>query len=382
MRRLLPFICLLIIALQAHAQPSRTYTTVAQRKAFYLQLAKKYNSPAIQEILSSDTKNAFDQYVDGHTEEELIDDFGTVIHELLHAYDAHEMEAHTYFIATGAKVRVPMGKYYNSKELNAIVRKGAQDSVFRYGLYIGGRSDLHGMEVGLNKGDDSEVMSVKMGMYGIVEEYNAYYHDNQATYELYDYFLDTYGPSDAKAMSRYMEMTEKATVACHEFRLFVGWYLVHAKNKHPEIYNDMLSNKALRAAFTLIDDKYQSLVRLVAERKASLSGKLEENAFNLLDFSGSDEDLLRFIQLSSDEEDVKALKEVHPTILKEYRKLYDQLKQQMEDMDPGGKMRTFANIPQQVAYLKRLMTPEMRTALEAFHVKGLDEGSWRKFAGE
>ena len=161
------------LSLFAPAQTGRTYASVAQRRAFYDQLAAKYNSPAIREILASDKKNTFDQYVDGHSEEQLIKDYGTVIHELLHGYDDSEFEAHHYFIAPGSKVKVPVGKYYNSKELNTLVRKGAQDSIFRYGLYIGGRSDLQGLQVDLNKSPDSEAMSVKMGIYGIVEEYNA-----------------------------------------------------------------------------------------------------------------------------------------------------------------------------------------------------------------
>lgn len=381
MRYILLLIGILATCLQAPAQPGRTYATVAQRKAFYTQLATQYNSPAIREILASDKENAFDQYVDGHTEEEMIADYGTVIHELLHGYDDFAFEAHNYFIAPGSKVEVPIGKYYNSKELNGYVRKGTQDSVFRYGLYIGGRSDLHGMGVDLNKTTDSEVMSVKMGIYGIVEEFNAYYHDNQSVYELYGYYVKTYGTTDAEAMTTYMNMVEKAQVPYYEFRLFVGWYLVYAKAKHPDVYKDMLANKALRATFTMIDDKYLALIAQIAARKKSLEGKLEVDAFTQLDFSGSDEDLYNFIELSSDD-DLGDPKKLDPMILREYRKFYEQFIAQLEGMDPGGKLRTFANIPQHIAYLKRLMTPEMRTAVEAFRVPKLTESNWREFVGK
>lgn len=379
--RYLLLILLTAATVQAHAQTGRTYATVTQRRAFYEQLAAKYNSPAIREILGSDKKNAFDQYVDGHSEEQLIANYGTVIHELLHGYDGYEMDALQYYIAPGSMVTVPVGKYFNSKELNSQLRKGIQDSVFRYGLYIGGRSDLHGMNVDLNKGSDSEVMSVKMGIYGIVEEYNAYYHDNQAIYELYEYYLKTYGAADTKAMTEYMGMVEKAAIPCYEFRLFVGWYLVHAAKKHPDIHKDMMANKALRAVFTLIDDKYQGLIGQIAVRKASLKGKLEADPLTLLDFSGSDEDLYRFITLSS-EDDLGDPAKLDPMILREYRKFYVKFTQELESMDPNGNLRKFANIPQQVAYLQRLMTPEMRAALESFRVKGLKENNWREFVGE
>jgi hypothetical protein len=75
-------------------------------------------------------------------------------------------------------------------------------------------------------------------------------------------------------------------------------------------------------------------------------------------------------------------KKLDPMILREYRKFYEQFIAQLEGMDPGGKMRTFANIPQHIAYLKRLMTPEMRTAVEAFRVPKLTESDWREFVGK
>jgi hypothetical protein len=53
----------------------------------------------------------------------------------------------------------------------------------------------------------------------------------------------------------------------------------------------------------------------------------------------------------------------------------------LEDMDPGGNLRKFANIPQQVAYLKRLMTAEVGAALDVFRVAGVAEGNWRGVVG-
>jgi hypothetical protein len=68
-------------------------------------------------------------------------------------------------------------------------------------------------------------------------------------------------------------------------------------------------------------------------------------------------------------------------ILREYRKVYAQFIQELETMDPDNNLRKFANIPQQIAYLKRLMTPEMRAALEVFRVPSLNEGNWRAYVG-
>jgi hypothetical protein len=52
----------------------------------------------------------------------------------------------------------------------------------------------------------------------------------------------------------------------------------------------------------MIDDKYLALIAQIAARKKSLEGKLEVDAFTQLDFSGSDEDLYNFIELSSDDD--------------------------------------------------------------------------------
>ena len=375
--------CLLffLFPLALCAQPSKQYASVQKRKAFYQELSAKYNSPVIQEILAADKTNLFDTYVDGHSEKELVQAYGTVVHELLHSYNDSEIEAHLYLVAAGKKIRVPIGDYYNSKELNAVVRRGAQDSIFRYGLYVGGRSVLMGQQVDANNGKSGEVMSVSMGIYGLVEEFDAYFHDLLSQFELYSYIKSQEGQEDAIGMTKYMETLGLAAVPYYEFRFFISAYLLHAKQKHPDIYKDMMANAELRAAFKALEANYRGLIADLDELRASLEGTLEVNPFEIMDFSGTQDDFFSFCTLSGLEakevyrEEITLLKgkEVRRKVSvmdkmveEELRKMYGEMMQQIKDAGMPPTMSFLASPNAQKAYLTRLITPAHQVVWDAF----------------
>lgn len=239
------------------AQTDKSYPTKDARYKFYEDFSKKYNSPAILEIWKADKTKTFDEYVDGKSQSELLESYATVIHELLHAYNETENNGHTYFIDAGTRIHVPFTEVFNSKELNKYVRKGLQDSVFRYGLYIGGKSELPGLGKvkGVNDSKQNEAMSVQLGVYGILEEFSAYYFGAEAAFEHYDFYLTTYGKDKEDIWETYTQELEGELVAFYEFQLFMGWYLNFAKEKHPKMYTEIHNNKAFKVVYSLILDK-------------------------------------------------------------------------------------------------------------------------------
>lgn len=369
------------------AQPTKQFPRKEDREKFYQDLVVKYNSVPVREIWNSDTQNLFDEYVDGHTELELVNSFSTVIHELLHGFNTSEDGGYFYFVEPGIRCFVKEGKYFSSKELNTYVRKGIQDSVFRYQLYIGANQEAIGPGGKPQSGRFEEPgVSVIKGIYGLLEEYNAYYYGSLAAYESYPYYVKTFGEEDEDGMKDYKHEVLGDILAYYEFHLFFGWYMNYAKGKHPDVYQDILSNKPLRVVFTLLESKFSQLVKNAMERIEAINEKIGPDMMEVLDFSGSDEDVFRFLEAAGMDPSMiykveskvvngktvqvkKCImdKENFDAMKSEYLSITEQLK----EMLGSEKMLFYTQTMKNIGYLKGLMTPEIEGAIESLRIKGV-----------
>ena len=378
------------------SQVEKSYNSKESRKQFYTQLATKYNSKTTQEIWKSDTKFVFNEYVDGKTEKDLIKSYSTVIHELLHGYNQTEKGGHTYFIENGIRIHVPFTEVYNSKELNKFVRKGLQDSIFRYGLYVGGKSDLPGLGhiKGLNDSKQNEVMSVQLGIYGLLEEFSAYYFGDLAVFELYDYYANKYQKDDKDAWSDYFSESKSDLVAYYEFQLFIAWYLDYAKEKHPKIYSEIMNNKALKVVYTLIQNKFEALASDIERIEQENSEKIEENLLPSLDFSGSDEDLIRFLEMTGlDSEDIYEIQTtkvneksvstkkiiLDQEDLAEIKGEYDKIAKEIKKQKDSEKLLFFGDYDNQIIFLKKQFTPKLESELHKLKFIGVNCQNYKDF---
>ncbi len=378
------------------SQVEKSYNSKESRKQFYTQLATKYNSKTTQEIWKSDTKFVFNEYVDGKTEKDLIKSYSTVIHELLHGYNQTEKGGHTYFIENGIRIHVPFTEVYNSKELNKFVRKGLQDSIFRYGLYVGGKSDLPGLGhiKGLNDSKQNEVMSVQLGIYGLLEEFSAYYFGDLAVFELYDYYANKYQKDDKDAWSDYFSESKSDLVAYYEFQLFIAWYLDYAKEKHPKIYSEIMNNKALKVVYTLIQNKFEALASEIERIEQENSEKIEENLLPSLDFSGSDEDLIRFLEMTGlDSEDIYEIQTtkvngksvstkkiiLDQEDLAEIKGEYDKIAKEIKKQKDSEKLLFFGDYDNQIIFLKKQFTPKLESELHKLKFIGVNCQNYKDF---
>lgn len=363
---------LLLLATFLPAQPGKQYATVAARKAFYMELASKYDSKGVAQILRSDTGNDFEAYLEGHTEAELLGSYGTVIHELLHAYNGQGFGLNsTYF--TGPKVRmlVPMTKVFSSQELNTFVRLGLQDSIFRYGIYVAGKQAKarHGKETMLlNTGKANYVASISLGIYGLLEELNAYYFGTLAVWELFDYYQDIYGAETQVAWADYKADVLGNVVAYYEFRLFIAWYLMYAKREHADVYADLVHNLKLRRTFTLLEDRYRDLVDQVAAALPELDRLSGPGVEDLLNYTGSDEEVRAFFaenDIDVEEMGIAPGSAEWEAIRKEYLRAMGEMKAAL-----GEKVDFFhGQAKAQIAFLKATFGPGEAKALANFRIK-------------
>ncbi len=117
----------------------------------------------------------------------------------------------------------------------------------RYRVYIEGK--------GFYKNNSTQVN----GIYGLLDEYNAYYWTMKVMLGYYNYFKK-------KGLNRKnLYMFERLLISDYkpwfEFRYYILTYLIHAKRKHPKVYKALMNDKQLRNIFTAIDDNFFSLYK-------------------------------------------------------------------------------------------------------------------------
>ncbi|MCB9235175.1 MAG: hypothetical protein H6581_26200 [Bacteroidia bacterium] len=354
------------------SQPARQYSTMASRKAFYESLAREYNTKGIQEILQSDKKNEFEAYVEGHSEKELVHEFETVVHELLHGYNGQGLQSsyRYFFPGPGERIQVPMTKVFSSRELSSFVPRGRQDSVFRYAIYVGGKqatAKYGKQEIRFNNGGNGDISSVTDGLYGILEEFNAYYSGTLATWELKKYYQDTYGSENPEIWAEYKHQLLGNAQAYHEFRLFMAWYLLYAKQKHPSVYAGLMENKALRKVFTQLCDRYGALLTKIEAAIPELDQLSGEDVEDILQMSGSDEEIRALLAQNGVDAEAMGLKPGTP----EWEKIKDELMRSLGEArsSVSQNLDFFHSLPKaQMTYLKSLMKDKEREILQNFRL--------------
>jgi len=92
-------------------------------------------------------------------------------------------------------------------------------------------------------------------LYGMLNEFSAYYHGVNATWLLYKR-ADTLF---SKMQYEDLKFVIECTVAYYEFSLFVAWYLDYLKHEHPQQFAIVLGNRKLRAVFTDLEFAFNKL---------------------------------------------------------------------------------------------------------------------------
>lgn len=178
---------------------------------------------------------------------DLIEDLNVVVHEACH--NAHnKILKPAYFSYIISKDIHIDGNYqtnkpvYDSYELNNFVPDSMKKNISRFNTYLGRENTT--------------------GIYNLMNEYVAYYQGCQAEVEL-----------KRKGITMSSSSIKRDVVnAYYDFRLFISWYLQYAEQKHPEIYQQILENKNLRVAFSLIDQRFTELNSEVQASKSLMMG--------------------------------------------------------------------------------------------------------------
>ena len=302
----------------------------------------------------------------------MIAEFETVIHELLHGYNGQGAQAQhrNFFIAPGNRPAVPSTDLFSSREINRFVSQGKQDSIFRYGTYVAGKpgkAHYGNREIGFNNGGNNDISSVSEGIYGLVEEFNAYYFGTLTTWELMGYYKDNYGPDAQQTWSNYKHQLLGNAVAYYEFRLFIAWYLLVAKKSHKDTYQAIQENRELRRTFSQLEKSYGDLVALIEKELPALNKLSGPDVGDFLARTGTDEELRAFLAESGVDAEAMGIKPGTP----EWESLRQEFIRSMGELQSSipEEIDFFHAQPKaQMAYLKNIFGEEEKTILTDFRL--------------
>ena len=130
--------------------------------------------------------------------------------------------------------------------------------MYRYDTYIGD--------------GNREISSKKDGIYGLLDEFCAYYHGIRCDLDLSEAgILKSHIPVQTSwskntrqgTRSGYTIQTMESNMldSYYEFRLFISWYLQYAHEQYPDIYQSIYENRQFREAYTLLDYLFAGMVQ-------------------------------------------------------------------------------------------------------------------------
>jgi hypothetical protein len=356
-------------------------------------LSDQYGSPTTKMIFNSQDKKDVLYYTNSPNVQGVLEDFATIIHEFFHSTDTDltTNSAYSYGVNQSIRIEVPATQCFESSEINNMLSQSLRDSVFRYGLYMGNDKVLSGgLDVQKEIGEGAA--SVKQGIYGILEEYFAYKNGFNAQLDLFGFYNSL--PQETEDLWKdYFTESNNGTIAFYEFQLFVSWYLVYAKEHHKDQYDEILNNKPLRVAFTLLHDEFLSSINRLHSLRATKSNFQTKCFADLVKLDDSHEDLIAMIKLSGLSEHIKDSTfvengesktiQIHllpEHILSQVQDFYKKTQNSIINTDGYYPLLMYhTGVDDQTAYLKKLFNTKLKNHLNSFKIKGCTTENYQDY---
>jgi hypothetical protein len=111
--------------------------------------------------------------------------------------------------------------------------------------------------------DNPTLATQAYGVYGLLDELAAAYHGSRTTVDLWPWVRDE-SPADERVLVNYAVALDDAAAPPVEFEFFIVHYLVHARERHPDVYEAVLANAEFRGAFEELRAAYEALLAEIA----------------------------------------------------------------------------------------------------------------------
>lgn len=200
-----------------------------------------------------DTKSHNGSYLTWWSEgQSILEEMDDAVHEECHSYtvmkyqNGFDTATIRYHALTNRDISVTYNcrKVYMTNEISQFIPSSMRYD--RYGTYIG-------------EGIDETVAASQHGIYGLLDEYNAYGWGLNNNLCMYNYLKDLKGKTYAK---KWLQNNGSYNIGAYaEFKYWIYLYLLHAKEEYPDLYADIANNKEFIDAYQAIDGRFTASVK-------------------------------------------------------------------------------------------------------------------------
>ncbi len=212
-----------------------------------LALLKEYNADAYHIVSTEINKYGSDPSVWFVFSDNIMSDLDTAVHETFHGYSYDTAGIFGY----SENIYVGDGKSYILDYSNIPLFETSE--VFedldpslktgRFNQYV----------------STTSVASANLyGVYGLINEFTAYYWGLNTMFSLLDYYIEY--DTDNTGWKEYASSLANNMNAYAEFRYWILSYMLYAKDKHPKTYKAILNDKEFCTAYTEMNDRFATLI--------------------------------------------------------------------------------------------------------------------------
>ena len=226
-------------------------------------LPSKYQLNGITINLTKEQAPSF--WVSDHSEKGILKRLNTVVHESMHgltsrlpytllkergdSYYNFKDSYSAFYVNRDSSFLVKHSPVFSSNRISDEIPKALR--TFRFKPYIAPRSKMLGSQAN--------------GIYGLADEWNAYYFGTKTALDLFDYYKSK-SSQNHEVYLEYVSNIASTYYAYYEFKYFILKYLEYAKLNEKEVYDGIMANFEFRKAFTSIDNRFTDLLHQFEER--------------------------------------------------------------------------------------------------------------------
>jgi hypothetical protein len=182
----------------------------------------------------------------------ILGEIGTVVHESTHGFTHGNNER--YVVSETSFIEIEETDIVKSNLIvdDMIKRNPKVKDMFRFDTYVNTTRNMS---------------SSVYGIYGLMNEYCAYYNGTSTSFILFEVFKEKHSDNEAEeVLFRQIEnklalSMMSSVTAFYEFNSFIGAYLLYVEKNEGQVYKDIINNTALVTAYSTVTTNFNSIAQ-------------------------------------------------------------------------------------------------------------------------
>ncbi len=197
--------------------------------------------------------------------DQIVDRIDTGVHEEFHRYSFTNMPENSEKIYIGGQkyIRVNLTRVFPSKRMSTTIPGKLR--TMRWDTYVGRPT--------------ANLASDVWGIYGLLNEFTAYYWGMHAQMALYDYLKASQVTPDF--WQQFINLCANDRLAYAEFKYYMMQYLAYARENERSVYNGIIGNQSFLEAYRTIEKKFSALITKFEKRMREIETLLESQGYDV-----------------------------------------------------------------------------------------------------